>query len=235
MKNKKENIKFYTYGLDMVFLNILSIVLFVGVWVLVLVIGHGKSYMISDDVGFLFISMILWLMLHEVIHGIGFAIFPEVKLKNICFGMALEKGVFYCMFKQRISKKVILTSLLFPFTFIGVITLIWGISIESYNLVMLSALNIAGAVGDLVMACYFLRVPNDVIYLDLDDCTSFTDLSHDNLEDVKVKGIKLKDSGIYDDKEMVSKDKRRLVISKTSYIVLGIVIILTIFMIFLRR
>lgn len=235
MKNKKENMKYYTYGLDMVFLNILSIVLFGGVWIMVMFITRNRSDFFSGDVGFLFIYMVLWLMLHEVIHAIGFGIFPQVKKSNICFGMALEKGVFYCMCKQKISKRVILTSLMLPFTVIGVITLIIGLYINSYDLVMLSVLNIAGAVGDLVMTCYFLKVPNDVIYLDLDDCTSFTVLSNSDLDNISVKGIKLKESGVYDSSKMVSKDKRRLVISKTSYIVLGIIVILTLFMIFVRR
>ena len=230
MKNKK----YYTYELDMVFLNILSLVLFGGVWLLVVLLG-GKFYLWSqDNAGFLFIYMILWLILHEIIHGIGFGLFPSVEKKNIVFGMALEKGVFYCMCKQKISKRVILVSLMLPFTLIGVVTLILGLVIHSYNLVMLSILNIAGAVGDLVMTVYFLKVPNDVIYLDLDDPTSFTVLSNDDLSFYKVRGIKLREVGEYHD-SMMPKDKRRVLISKTSYIVLGIIAILSLFMLFVRR
>ena len=234
MKNKEEKLMYYTYGLDIVFLNIFSIVLFVVVWGLVIFFCRGEYVWSNEDSGFLFIYMILWLMLHEILHGIGFSLFPEVKKKNICFGMALEKGVFYCMCKQKISKKVILTSLLFPFTLIGVVTLVWGIIIHSYILVMLSILNIAGAVGDLAMTYYFLKVPNDVIYLDLDDCTSFTVLSKHDLSKVKSRGVILKESGIYHS-DMVHKDSRKLVISKTSYVVLGIVVLLSIVMILMRR
>ena len=225
--NMKKKMDYYTYELDMVFLNILSLVIFGVVWGIVMFISHGEFMWDSDGVGLLLLLMILWLMFHEVLHGIGFSLFPEVKKKNIVFGMELEKGVFYCMCKQKITKKVILTSLLFPFTFIGVVTLIWGMMIHSYLLVMLSILNISGAVGDLVMTWYFLKVPNDVIYLDLDDSTSFTVLSDKDLSKVKVRGVRLRDSGVYKD-NMVAKDYRRVVISKASYIALGIIILLSI-------
>ena len=62
----------------------------------------------------------------------------EVTKNNITYGIALEKGVLYCMCKQPTSKKVIMTSLLFPFTIIGIFTLIIGTSLNSYYLVLLS-------------------------------------------------------------------------------------------------
>ena len=229
MKSKK-NLKYYTYQLDMVFLNILSLVIFGGVWLLVMILG-GSSYLWSNEhVGFLLIAMILWLMLHEVLHGIGFGIFPSVNKKNIVFGIALEKGVFYCMCKQKISRKVILTSLLFPVTFIGIVTLIWGMMIHSYYLVMLSILNIAGAVGDLVMTVYFLKVDKNITYLDLDDSTSFTVLSDVDLSSYKVRGIKLVESGLYNE-SMKPRDMRKIVISKKSYLILTILVILSLIMI----
>ena len=230
---KKKKLKYYTYGLDMVYLNVLALVIFFVVGGLVFWLERNDSYVV-ENTGLLVIYMILWLMLHEVLHGIGFGLFPEVKKKNIVFGMALEKGVFYCMCKQKISKKVILTSLLFPFTFIGVVTLIWGMIINSYVLVFLSITNIAGAVGDLVMTCYFMRVGKDVIYLDLDDSTSFTVLSYDDLSYLKVKGIQLKDSGGYSD-DMVAKDGRKIVISKQSFIVLFLMLLFSLYMIFVWR
>ena len=232
--NMKKNLDYYTYELDMVFLNILSLVIFGVVWGLIIFITRGGYLWNSEHTGFLFISMILWLMLHEVLHGIGFSLFPEVNKKNIVFGMALEKGVFYCMCKQKITKKVILTSLLFPFTIIGVVTLIWGLIIHSYFLVILSIINISGAVGDLVMTCYFLKVPNDVIYLDLDDSTSFTVLSDKDLSKIKVRGIRLKTSGKYKE-SMDAKDRRKIVISKTSYIVLGVLVLLSVITIMIGR
>ena len=229
MKNKK-NVMYYTYGLDMVFLNILSLVIFGVVWVLVVFISGGDYLWNGNQAAYLLLAMIFWLGLHEVLHGIGFAIFPEVVKKNIVFGIALEKGVFYCMCKQKISRKVILTSLLFPVTFIGIVTLIWGMIVHSYYLVMLSILNIAGAVGDLVMIWYFLRVDKDIIYLDLDDSTSFTVLSDKDLSCYHTCGIKLLESGVYHE-DMKAHDMRKVVVSKQSFIILGLIVVLSFIMI----
>lgn len=232
--DKEKNQKFYTYKLNMTTLNILAIFLYIIVGSLVYFIERLDNYSINLSLTSLFILMFIWLIIHELLHGIGFAIFKEVNKKNITLGMTIEKGVFYCMCKQNISKKVILTSLLFPVTIIGLITLIIGMIINNYELVFLSILNIVSSIGDIVMTIYFLKCPNDIIYLDLDDCTSFTVLSHKPLDNIKVPGIILDKTGIYNPKTMKSKDKRKIVISKLSYILLGIILIITIITIIKR-
>ena len=226
--NKEKNIHYYTYTLNMKTLNILAIILFIIIGGLIYYIEKYDNYTINISLSNLFIMMFVWLIIHELLHGIGFAIFKEVKLKNITLGMFIEKGVLYCMCKQKISKKVILTSLLFPITIIGFITLVIGMIINNYELVMLSILNIISSIGDIVMIIYFLKCPNDIIYLDLDDCTSFTVLSKKTLDDIYVPGIKLSKKGIYDYNKMKSRDLRRIVISKLSYILLGLILILVI-------
>lgn len=225
---KEKNMTYYTYTLNMTILNILAIILFLIVGSIIYLIEINDNYTINLSITNLFLLMFIWLIIHELLHGIGFLIFKEVKLKNITLGMALEKGVFYCMCKQNIRKKVILTSLLFPITIIGFITLIIGMIINNYELVYLSILNIVSSIGDIVMTIYFLKCPKDIIYLDLDDCTSFTVISNRVLDNIKVPGIMLSKKGIYNPTLMYSKDKRRIIISKLSYILLIIIFILTI-------
>lgn len=226
--NKEKNMTYYTYTLNMTTLNILSIILFIIVASIVYLIEFNDNYTINLSLINFFLLMFTWLIIHELLHGIGFLIFKEVKIKNITLGMFLEKGVFYCMCKQNIGKKVILTSLLFPITIIGLITLIIGMIINNYELVYLSILNIVSSIGDIVMTIYFLKCPKDIIYLDLDDCTSFTVISNRVLDNIKVPGIMLSKKGIYNPILMYSKDKRRIIISKLSYILLIIIFILTI-------
>ena len=226
--NKEKKLTYYTYYLNMVTVNILAIILFIIVGSLVFIIEYQDNYSMTLSLIDFFILMIIWLLIHEILHGIGFAIFKEVNPKNITFGMYLEKGVFYCMCKQNIGKKVILTSLLFPIIIIGFITLTIGMIINNYELVYLSILNIVSSIGDIVMTIYFLRCPKDIIYLDLDDCTSFTVLSTQSLDHIKVPGIILSEKGLYDKKKMYSLDRRRVVISKLSYLLLGIILILII-------
>lgn len=222
----KDNLKYYTYELDIGVLNILAILLFLVLFLLMYLLGYdlAKLFLVGDIVVIL-VLLVFWLMLHEVLHGIGFSIFKSVDRKNVVYGMALEKGVFYCMCKQKIRKNVIFAALLFPLIIIGVITLIIGCIINSYLLMLLSILNIMGSIGDIMMSIYFYKCPDDVIYLDLDDCTSFTVLSKKDLSGIKVMGIKLKENGIYNN-EMVPKIKDKLVISRKSWYVLIVIFIL---------
>ena len=171
------------------------------------------------------IFIFLWLIIHELLHGLGFIIFKEVKFKNLTFGMFLEKGIFYVMCKQNIDRRIILTSLCFPVIIIGIITLMLGMYINSFMLVYLSIMNIVASIGDIVMIIYFIKAPKDIVYLDLDDPTSFTVVSSKDLSGVNILGIELVESGKYN-KKMKSKDKRRLIISKWSYILLIFLIIL---------
>ena len=223
---KEEKINYYTYKLNMTTLNILAILLFIIIGIFVLILEHKDPYISHVRTSTLFILMFIWLIIHELLHGIGFSIFKSVDKKNITFGMFLEKGIFYCMCKQNIPKKVILTSLLFPVTIIGLITLIIGMYINSFVLVYLSILNIVSSIGDIVMIIYFIKAPSDIIYLDLDDPTSFTVITRKDISNLKVMGIKLYFSGLYDKHVMVSYDKRKLVVSICSYVLIFIIFIL---------
>lgn len=222
----RDNLKYYTYELNIGILNVLAILLFLILFLLMYLLGYDlEKLFLAEGIVVTLVLLVFWLMLHEVLHGIGFSIFKSVDRKNVVYGMALEKGVFYCMCKQKISKRVIFTALLFPLVIIGIITLIIGCVLNNYLLMLLSILNIMGSIGDIMMCIYFIKCPKDVMYLDLDDCTSFTVLSKSDLSKVKVFGIKLIQNGIYNDK-MVPKLKDKLVISKASWYVLIVIFIL---------
>ena len=221
----KNNLKYYTYKLDLKVLNILAIILFVIVGGIVFYVEKNDNYIMDFDIISFIINIFLWLIIHELLHGVGFMIFKEVKIKNLTFGMFLEKGIFYVMCKQNIGRRIILTSLCFPVIIIGIITLIIGMCINSFMLVYLSIINIVASIGDIVMIIYFIKAPRDIIYLDLDDPTSFTVVSDKDLSNNKVVGINIHDSGKYD-KKMKSKDKRRLIMSKWSYILLIFIFIM---------
>lgn len=225
--------KFYTYKLNMVILNILAIILFIILISIMSILYPNEllEFIDSNTISFLCLYM-LWIIIHEFIHYIGFMIWKEVDNKNLVLGMKLESSICYCMCKQEINKKVILFSLLLPFTIIGVITLIIGIIINNIALMLLSIFNIVGSIGDIVMTFHFLRLPNDIKYLDLDDPTSFTVISDKDISNIKTIGIKLKDTLEYNKEIIYPKDKRKIVISKLSYVVIVLIILILILSMF---
>lgn len=206
--------KYYRYSMDMKKLNIFCCFIMVFVFI---IIGFMRlfSYLNFKCL----IIYFFWMFLHEFIHGIGFSI-SGVKHKNIVYGANLEKGIFYCMCKEKISKKGIMISLFFPFIFIGVFTLIIGLVINSPYLIVLSLLNIAGCAGDIAMIISFIKLP-DFSYLDLDDCTGYVLVSKNDLSGYKLFGMDLLESDSYSKLEKASNYKK-FTISKLSWVVFGI-------------
>ena len=212
--------------MNIVFLNILAFITMI-----IAMVGYYLLFNDYDISEMFIIYFILWMFLHEIIHGISFMLFKEVDSKNVTFGAKLESGIFYCMCKQPISKKVILLSLLSPLFLIGIVTLIIAIIFDLKTLGLLSLFNISGAVGDIVMTIMFIRLPKNVKYTDLDDCESFVVLSGDDLTNKKYLGLNLIENGDYNN-EIVPKDFKRIRCSKVSLVIFVITIILFIISLF---
>lgn len=167
------------------------------------------------------VVIFLWGVLHELIHG-WFYILGGAKRKNITYGAALEKGVFYCRCGEYVNKKTIMSSLMAPFTIIGVITLIIGFITKQWWLVLLSGMNIGGAGADLCMFFFFLKRKDDVMFMEYGDSLFFSLKTSEDLENKEFKCVKLIDK----DNVPANDNKFRLVISKGSYIVFGIIVLL---------
>ena len=90
----RNNLKYYTYKLDLKLLNIFAIILFVIVGSIVFFIEKNDNYIMNFDIINFIIFVFLWLIMHEILHGLGFMVFREVKIQNLTFGMFLEKGIF---------------------------------------------------------------------------------------------------------------------------------------------
>lgn len=222
--------KYYTYKLDLTVLNVLTVLLFVFMTILTYFITGNLSFI--ENINLLsFIIIILWMFLHEMLHGVGFLSLGKVKRKNVVFGAEIEKGIFYCMCKERVSKINILIALVFPLFFIGIITYVLGLYFNSDILVLASIFNISGAIGDILMLVDILMMPRDINYLDLDDNTSFTILSNEDLSEKKYFSIKLEKFGKYSEK-IKAKNFSKIIVSKYSkyflffYIILIIVAII---------
>lgn len=217
--------KYYKFEMNLEFLNIFAIVLFIVGYIIMQLLGYdlwSNSY--SHNI---FIYMLIWFLLHEAIHGIGFTLLGKNNYKKIVFGIELEKGIFYCACKQVISKANIILALILPLIIIGFITLGIGMSINSNILIFLSLVNISGAAGDIVMTLAILRMKN-IEYLDLDDTTGFYILSNNDLYGKSYPGLRITKDGEYDSNIMISKDYTRFKVTKKSWYIIICLIIITI-------
>ena len=207
--------KAYIYKFNLGMANLFSIVILVLLIVL--------TYFITGEFPiryypFLMTTMILYFILHEILHGIGYMI-SGAKPKNVYFGIALEKGILYCLCRQEVKKKCILTSLQMPFTVIGLITYIVGIIIKNDLLTFLSIANLVGASMDLVMFFYIARIKN-VRYSETDANDEFVLITDEDLTKKKSKFFNLKETKKYNKKDYEFDKMKRVTISVTSLVIL---------------
>lgn len=220
---KISNKKAYVFKMNITTASIFSIVVFL-LLVFVTTLIDGVTLFKAYQTPFLLCLLVGYFFLHELLHGVGFVLAGS-KLKNIKLGAALEKGIFYCMSYQELTKKNILISLQMPFMVIGVITYVIGIVFNIPVLTWLSVLNIMGASMDLVMFFYILRIKN-VTYSESGEPDEFVLISNEDLSKRKSIFLKLKETKDYKKEDYIFKDFKRIEISKASWIVILILIAL---------
>lgn len=173
--------KYYIFKMNTTILNVCSVILFIIILLITLFIRKDlliQSLWINDYLMFI-VEMILYTIMHEVLHSIGYVI-NGAQFKNIYYGAALEKGILYCLCKQRISKRNILISLMFPFVFIGILTYIFSLVFNLPRLLILSIINISGCTGDIIMFMFISKIKN-IEFSEFDSEDSFALYTKDDI------------------------------------------------------
>ena len=222
--------KAYVYEMKLGPANLFSIVILVLMCVLTHFLYGFDSMNINWSLTFLL--AIGWLWFHEIWHGIGYVL-GGTKYQNVAYGICLEKGIFYCMSYQEITRKNILISLQMPFMAIGVITYIVGLIFHLPVLIVLSIFNIMGASMDLVMFYYIWRLPKDVTYSESGRPDQFVLISSEDLKKRKSTFLKIVDEKDYKSEDYHFTDFKRFTITKLSLVILIVLIVLNVINLFL--
>ena len=204
--------KAYIYKMRLVPANILAIIIFI-VLMLVTSLVFDIGYT-SFEIQLSAILMIVWFILHELLHGLGFYL-GGVKRKNIKYGVALEKGILYTLGLQEVTKKGILTSLQMPFTVIGLLTYVIGIVFNIPILVLLSIINFTGASMDIMMFIYLAKLKN-ITYSETGNPDEFVLISNEDLTKRKSIFLKVIETKKYNKEDYKFKIDNRVEISKSS-------------------
>lgn len=218
MSTTNKNKKAYVYKMNLIPANVLSIV--------ILILAAALAFFLRVELWnnkmnyfIVFILIILYLMLHELLHGIGYFL-GGTKRKYITYGIELEKGIFYAMAYSKLTKKNILISLQMPFVVIGVITFIIGVIFNIPLLVLLSIVNISGASMDLAMFIYFLRLPKDFTYSESGNPDEFVIISGEDLTKKKSIFTKIVEVKDYKEKDFEFKNLKKIKVTKLSIVLL---------------
>lgn len=226
--------KYYIFKINLTLLNLFNIILLAicltFTWLVFPDMFRNMFLIFNDTKNMLLLLplIIFYFSLHELLHALGYIV-HGADPKKITFGMELEKSVFYCLCKEEVTRKNILNSLMYPLFFIGVLTYIISIIFKLPMLLLLSIMNIGGAIGDIMYFIFIVRLDKDVMFSEMDDGTSFALISKNDLS--KYKPLGLDYVGI--ESKISRKDFKRIYISKLSYVFLIFSLILIIMALFI--
>ena len=213
--------KYYLFEMDSNTLNILSVALLI--FVLLISFILDKNLLINSfNITNYFLTLLLmlgYLCTHELLHSLAYVIYGA-KYKNISYGVALEKGVLYCLCKQNISKKNIMHSLMYPLVFIGIITYIIALIFKMSTLFLLSIMNIAGSIGDIIMFMFIYKL-KDIEFSEYDSVLGFAIYSSNDLSKLKPFGLKY----IETKEKLKRTNNKKINITYKSLIILIILIV----------
>ncbi len=114
--------------------------------------------------GVFLVSMILYMILHEFVHGVAMKICGTKKVKYGFTGMYAFAGS-----KDFYDKKAYIFIALAPVVFWGIVLAIVNlfVSVEWFWVVyLIQIINLSGAAGDLFVTVKFSRLPRDVLIQD---------------------------------------------------------------------
>ncbi|PIC66415.1 hypothetical protein CSV71_04230 [Sporosarcina sp. P21c] len=112
------------------------------------------------------VGYILLIVIHEFFHLLGFRIFCNVPWKNMAYGVNLKMGIAYATADQLMDNKGIRKALLLPFWMTGVLPAIMALYFNDGVLLLLSAMLIGGAAGDIAMYKELKKFPDDAMVKD---------------------------------------------------------------------
>lgn len=215
--------KYYKYELNMMLANILSIVMMIVPILLLSFLGVNISW--GESISLFLLLVILYFVLHELLHGLGFFFFAKDK-KNIKFGITLENAVLFAAVQEKLGKVPILVSLLMPLVILSFVTFPIALLGNIPYLAILSIMNFAGAIGDILMFFLILRAPKDVLYIDYNTDIGCYLVSETDMSNYKSLGFKLVQEGNEAEKS-VDTSIKRLYVSPSSAIILGVLLIIS--------
>ena len=154
--------------------NIFAVILLIPLTV----IGFALLLWSNDDVQpfsgprdliILFCSFLALIVVHELIHGLSWAVFTEHHFKDIAFGFMKQYLTPYCTCCVPLAKGQYCFGALMPLILLGIIPMIIGILTGSMLLLVLGIIMSDSAAGDILIVWNVLRYRSTaakVIYMD---------------------------------------------------------------------
>lgn len=154
--------------------NVFAVVLLIPL----LVLGFGLFLLKNDSVSLpsgpmgtllLFLLFFVLIVVHELIHGLSWAIFTEHHWKDISFGFMKQYLTPYCSCAVPLKKGQYIFGALMPLLVLGLVPMLVGILTGSLLTLLLGVMLADGAAGDILIVWKILRyrsAAKEVVYID---------------------------------------------------------------------
>lgn len=217
------NKKAYVFEMSLVLANVFALFIFILAMIITLYLFGFQNHFSHP---FIYTILISYFCLHEAMHGVGYYL-GGCNPKKISYGILLEKGIFYCMCYQEITKKNILISLQMPFTILTIIPYIIGIIFHLPFVAFLAVVNFVGASMDMAMFFYISRI-KDVHYSESGKPNEFVLITSEDLTKKKSIFLKLKEVKDYKKEDYEFSEFKTFNCTKTSFWLLVVCVVLDI-------
>lgn len=172
---EEEGFKSYELTVGIVKANVFAILMGIPISVIMVVLFflvNKDNIRFDIEITGPFIFLVVYFILvvvHELIHGITWAIFSKNHFKDIEFGFMKEYLTPYCACLEPMGKKHYLIGGLMPLIVLGIIPSVIAICINSLGLLLMGALMIFSAGGDIMISGKIMSYKSqakNIIYFD---------------------------------------------------------------------
>jgi hypothetical protein len=119
------------------------------------------------------LSILLAIVLHELIHGIIFAIYAPRGFRSVTFGFNAKIGAFYCHCKEPIRVKHYRRAGIAPLIILGLFPLVFGFITGASWFKTFGLLLTIGGFGDLLIFIKLMQFNRNLLILDHPDKLGF--------------------------------------------------------------
>lgn len=153
--------------INILWANLLAVVLFA----VVAVAGWAIMYFLWDNLHFggidsliFLVGIVLGLVVHELVHGVTWLLLLKKGFSHLSFG--LMTGAVYCHIDVPMDKRKYVIGALMPLLLVGVVPWVAAILSGSLTWMLVGAVMISGAIGDIMIVWTLRSEPASTLVYD---------------------------------------------------------------------
>ncbi len=118
----------------------------VAIFIVMIIMGSGSFN--SIEVLVLMLGYFVFIVVHELLHGMSFVLDKNVTWSNIKFGLVLKSGMAYCISQVPVKVRISRLSLMMPVYIFCLPMIVVGIILNNAAIGIFGVIYLSGSIGD---------------------------------------------------------------------------------------